>query len=181
MLRMVGYGENLGSGFPLILDAWKQAGWEKPELKNRIDVDVVELVLPVPSTKAVIAANEFPKGLTDGLPKGLSKRLSDELSKGLSETAVKILKLIYLDNNERERCYEYVEVETGKYVFDETDKMAIAREYHESGRPASEFVSKYHLSGAVVLYGWLDKYLNQKEERKTEEMLEKSMGQARRI
>jgi len=98
MLRMVGYGENLGSGFPLILDAWKQAGWEKPELKNRIDVDVVELVLPVPSTKAVIAANEFPKGLTDGLPKGLSKRLSDELSKGLSETAVKILKLIYLDN-----------------------------------------------------------------------------------
>ena len=28
MLRMVGYGENIGSGFPLILDAWKQAGWE---------------------------------------------------------------------------------------------------------------------------------------------------------
>lgn len=29
MLRMVvGYGENLGSGFPLILDAWKQAGRE---------------------------------------------------------------------------------------------------------------------------------------------------------
>ena len=98
MLRMVGYGENLGSGFPLILDAWKQAGWEKPELKNRIDVDEVELVLPLPSTKAVTTANELPKGLTDGLPKGLSKRLSDELSKGLSETAVKILKLIYLDN-----------------------------------------------------------------------------------
>ncbi len=65
--------------------------------------------------------------------------------------------------NEEERCYEYVEEETGKYVFDETDKMAIAREYRESGRPSSEFVSKYHLSSAVVLYGWLDKYLNQKE------------------
>lgn len=26
MLRMIGYGENLGSGFPLILNAWKQAG-----------------------------------------------------------------------------------------------------------------------------------------------------------
>lgn len=89
MLRMVGYGENLGSGFPLILDAWKQAGWEKPELKNRIDVDEKELVLPLPSTKAMITANE--------LPKGVSKRLSDELSKGLPETAVKILKLIYLD------------------------------------------------------------------------------------
>ena len=98
MLRMVGYGENLGSGFPLILEAWKQAGWEKPELKNRIDVDEVELVLPVSSTKAVTTADELSKGLTDGLPKGLSKRLSDELSKGLSETAAKILKLIYLDN-----------------------------------------------------------------------------------
>ena len=65
--------------------------------------------------------------------------------------------------NKREGCYEYVKVETDKYVFDETDKMAIAREYQESGLPASEFVSRYHLSSAVVLYGWLDKYLNQKE------------------
>ena len=58
--------------------------------------------------------------------------------------------------------YEWREVETDKYVFDETDKIAIAREYHERGCPASEIVSKYHLSGAVVLYGWLDKYLNEK-------------------
>ena len=49
----------------------------------------MELVLPLPSTKAVTTANELPEGLTDGLPKGLSKRLS--------ETAVKVLKLIYLD------------------------------------------------------------------------------------
>ena len=93
MLRMIGCGENLGSVFLKILAAWKETNWEKPELKNRIDVDEMKLVLPLPSTKAVITANELPKGLTDGL----SKRLSDELSKGLSETAVKILKLIYLD------------------------------------------------------------------------------------
>ena len=47
MLRMVGYGENLGSGFPLILNAWKQTGWNLPELKNKIDLDEVELILPV--------------------------------------------------------------------------------------------------------------------------------------
>jgi transposase-like protein len=58
--------------------------------------------------------------------------------------------------------YEWREVETDKYVFDETDKIAIAREYHERGCPASEIVSKYHISSAVVLYGWLDKYLNEK-------------------
>ena len=64
--------------------------------------------------------------------------------------------------NEELGCYEWKEVETDKYVFDETDKIAIAREYHERGCPASEIVSKYHISSAVVLYGWLDKYLNEK-------------------
>ena len=47
MLRMVGYGENLGSGFPLILDAWKQAGWDTPVLNNKFELDMVELVLPL--------------------------------------------------------------------------------------------------------------------------------------
>ena len=44
---MIGYGENLSSGFPLILNAWKQAGWGEPELKNRLEVDEVALVLPI--------------------------------------------------------------------------------------------------------------------------------------
>lgn len=44
---MVGYGENLGSGFPLILDAWKQAGWDTPVLNNKFELDMVELVLPL--------------------------------------------------------------------------------------------------------------------------------------
>ena len=56
-----------------------------------------------------------------------------------------------------------MEVKTDKYVFEESDRIAIAREYVEKGCPASDIVSKYHLSSAVVLYGWLDKYLNPKE------------------
>lgn len=38
--------------------------------------------------------------------------------------------------NEELGCYEWKEVETDKYVFDETDKIAIAREYHERRCPA---------------------------------------------
>ena len=64
--------------------------------------------------------------------------------------------------NEELGCYEWKEVETDRYVFDETDKIAIAREYYERKFPASEIVAKYHISSAVVLYGWLDKYLNEK-------------------
>ncbi len=44
---MIGYGENLGSGFPMILDAWRQSGWGEPVLKNKIEMDEVELVLPL--------------------------------------------------------------------------------------------------------------------------------------
>ena len=47
--------------------------------------------------------------------------------------------------NEELGRYEWKEVETDKYVFDETDKIAIAREYHERRCPASDIVSKYHM------------------------------------
>ncbi len=48
MLRMIGYGENLGSGFPKIISVWKQVGWEEPLLENRLDLDEVRLTLYVP-------------------------------------------------------------------------------------------------------------------------------------
>lgn len=50
MLRMVGYGENLGSGFPKIISAWKEAGWGDPILENKIELDEVSLTLPVVSS-----------------------------------------------------------------------------------------------------------------------------------
>ena len=49
---MIGFGENVGSGFPKIIAAWKETNWGEPQLLNKLDVDEVELVLPVPSPKA---------------------------------------------------------------------------------------------------------------------------------
>ena len=54
MLRMIGYGENLGSGFPLILAAWKDADWEEPVLKNKVEIDEVELELPIKTKNATV-------------------------------------------------------------------------------------------------------------------------------
>ena len=48
MLRMVGFGENVGSGFPTIISAWEDAHWGEPELKNIFEIDEFELVLPIP-------------------------------------------------------------------------------------------------------------------------------------
>lgn len=48
MLRMIGCGENIGSGFPKILSAWKKAGWTEPVLENKLDIQEVQLTLFVP-------------------------------------------------------------------------------------------------------------------------------------
>lgn len=45
MLRMIGYGENIGSGIPTILGAWENENWRKPDLSQNEDVHVVELKL----------------------------------------------------------------------------------------------------------------------------------------
>ena len=45
MLRMIGYGENIGSGFPTILSAWGDENWRKPDLKDDTELQIVELNL----------------------------------------------------------------------------------------------------------------------------------------
>ena len=83
-----------------IMELFEQQGYSyvngEPQLLNKLDVDEVELVLPVPSAKS--STTELSNELSIELPEGLSIRLSKELSKGLSETAATIFKLIYADN-----------------------------------------------------------------------------------
>jgi predicted HTH transcriptional regulator len=69
MLRMIGYGENLGFGFPMIVSAWKGAGWGEPVLKNQIDLDEVELSLLVqkPMEISMKFSNENKRELSDVL------------------------------------------------------------------------------------------------------------------
>ena len=45
MLRMVGFGDNAGSGFPAILETWKSNGWVEPELIENTVLNQVTLVL----------------------------------------------------------------------------------------------------------------------------------------
>ena len=45
MLRLVGFGDNAGSGFPTILDVWKSEGWITPELIEDTNLDQVTLVM----------------------------------------------------------------------------------------------------------------------------------------
>ncbi len=45
MLRMVGFGDNAGSGFPDILRTWKENGWAEPELFEDTILNKVVLTL----------------------------------------------------------------------------------------------------------------------------------------
>ena len=49
MFRMIGYGDNIGSGFPTILNAWKKENWQRPSLVEYTDLHLVELRLSMAS------------------------------------------------------------------------------------------------------------------------------------
>ena len=66
---MIGYGENLGSGYPMILGAWKQASWGEPVLENHLEVDEVALMLPIKR----IEGNNFKSA-----PKSAPKKLAQQ-------------------------------------------------------------------------------------------------------
>lgn len=51
MLRMIGFGDNAGSGFPAILAVWKNAGWEEPALKEDTTLNQVTLILKIKSAE----------------------------------------------------------------------------------------------------------------------------------
>lgn len=45
MFRMIGYGDNIGSGFPTILSAWGEENWRKPDLSQNEELHQVDLKL----------------------------------------------------------------------------------------------------------------------------------------
>lgn len=49
MFRMIGFGDNIGSGFSTILNAWKKENWRQPCLIENQDLHLVELTLTMAS------------------------------------------------------------------------------------------------------------------------------------
>lgn len=45
MFRMIGLGDNIGSGFPAILSAWGKEKWRQPDLYDDQELHQVELKL----------------------------------------------------------------------------------------------------------------------------------------
>ncbi len=85
MLRMVGFGDNIGSGFQKIMNAWKVSGLHQPTIDQNDDVHEVWLTLPLNPSNVSILAKDFTE----------SNNLSAHLSAHLSAQQMAILELIY--------------------------------------------------------------------------------------
>ena len=57
MFRMIGFGENIGSGFPTILDSCRQEHWEKPVLSDDTILNEVSLTLKFPVAEENVQEN----------------------------------------------------------------------------------------------------------------------------
>ena len=87
---MVGFGENLGSGFPQIIAAWKETNWGKPQLINKIDLNEVELVLPFQQN------NSSFRTLNDTINDTLNDTLNKDIQ--LSDSQHIIIQLITIND-----------------------------------------------------------------------------------
>ena len=75
--------------FPKIIAAWKETNWGEPQLLNKLDVDEVELVLPVPS----------PKATSDTAPANAPANASVNAPVKLNKTQIEIVKAIINDKH----------------------------------------------------------------------------------
>lgn len=85
MLRMIGFGENLGSGFPTILDACNKEQWRKPDLDENSDIKEVQLKLWMISM--------FPKEITDYI-----HNLLGDTHINITKESLTVLSVAYVEN-----------------------------------------------------------------------------------
>lgn len=76
MLRMIGYGENLGSGFPLILNAWQEKHWLEPQLVEQPELTQVKLELKIVNAENLTAPQ---RGRKEGQKEGQKELSSRQL------------------------------------------------------------------------------------------------------
>lgn len=79
---MIGYGENLGSGFPLILNAWNEKHWIKPELLEQPELMQVKLTLHIQNEPVNEPVNERQRAILSAM-KQFPSITRDELANKL--------------------------------------------------------------------------------------------------
>ena len=78
MLRMIGYGDTAGSGFPTILAAWAEKNWPEPELEEDTILNQVTLTLRLGSDEGVESVPNTTEETTKETTKKITKKTTRE-------------------------------------------------------------------------------------------------------
>ena len=95
MLRMIGFGDNIGSGFMKIIKAWNTLGFDSPEIHEEQEVNEVWLTLPLVSRGKSVEDTEKGMKDTEKGTKELNALIPAELLDTLTEDQRKILEYVW--------------------------------------------------------------------------------------
>ena len=107
MLRMVGFGDNAGSGFPTILHVWNGEGWVEPELNEDTRLNQVTLTLKMVESAEKSAEKSANKSAEKSANKSAEK--SAEKSADLQKRYKQVLDYMQEDT-------EYTSEEIGNAI-----------------------------------------------------------------
>lgn len=132
MLRLVGFGDNAGSGFPTILAVWKSEGWIKPELIEDTNLDQVTLVMKMEKESDENVIENVIEISAEKI-----KQLMPEYSKKKLSKACEILKMISKNPNisidELRIALDVTDRTIARYISELKDKGIIERKGPDNG------------------------------------------------
>ncbi len=108
MLRMVGFGDNAGSGFPAILATWKNAGWIEPMLEEDTRLNQVTLTLKMISKSQKVQGKSNSEVIEPAEKSAESADKTIRLEADLSDRHKQILSL--MDTNVEYSAEEIAEL-----------------------------------------------------------------------
>ena len=140
MLRLVGFGDNAGSGFPTILDVWKSEGWIEPQLIEDTILDQVTLVMKM--------ENETDENVIENVIEISGEKIKEfmpEYSKKKIAKACEILKMISeypnVSIDELRKALDVTDRTIARYIAELKNKGIIERKGPDNG---GEWKIKFH-------------------------------------
>ncbi|MGN1236036.1 MAG: RNA-binding domain-containing protein [Bacteroidaceae bacterium] len=120
MLRMIGYGDNIGSGYPTILKAWKDENWRKPTLLDRTELKQVDLTMPMISL------------LPEAVLKEMKVYYGNETYQAFTSEEQMIMAYVWngdsISNTELQQLLGLNSIEAGKILHQMVDKQLLNKE-----------------------------------------------------
>lgn len=126
MLRMVGFGDNAGSGFPTILATWRAEGWIEPRLVENTSLNQVTLELQMKKAENenvienVIEISE--KQLQEIIPEYSKKKIAKAF-----EILKRIINNLQVSIDEMRIALDVTDRTIARYIYDLKENKVIER------------------------------------------------------